>query len=137
VRDVVLAILAQVLAIRIDYRGSVVVDTRDLFFVDGDDNYHAVFLGDFLHQAHSRTIGNLFDCLVPASLLLSTKVGSGKNFLHAENLDALFRGLLDKTHVLFDVQSFDFINRHIGSSSVGTLDKSAFDGAWHMLTSSG
>src|SRR5439155_15621594 len=45
VRDVHLAKLAQVLAVRVDHRGGVIVNPRQIFFVDGHDQDHAVLLG--------------------------------------------------------------------------------------------
>src|SRR6266545_2921605 len=94
VGDVVLSVFAQILAIRVDHRGGVVVNARDLFFINRHNDNHAVRLRDFLHQPHRRAVGNLFDCLVPTRLLFGAEVGRRKYLLHAEYLHALFGGLL-------------------------------------------
>ncbi len=49
VRDVMLAILAEILAVGVDHRRGVVIDAGDLFLVNRNDDHHAVLLGDVLH----------------------------------------------------------------------------------------
>ena len=131
----ILAILAEIFSVGIDYRSGVVIDACDLFFVDRHDNHHAVLFRDLLHQARRFAVGNLFDRFVPTRLLLSAKIGRGENFLHANYLHALLRRLLNKTKMLFNVQPLNVFDWHIGWRGVGALYKSAFNCSWHVKTS--
>jgi len=49
VRDVVLAVFAEVAAVGVDHRGSVEIDAGHFDFVYGHDEDHLVFLGELLH----------------------------------------------------------------------------------------
>src|SRR3954451_13249726 len=49
-RDVVLAVLAEVGAVRVDHRGRVVVDARLLLLVHRHDQHHVVLVGQLAHQ---------------------------------------------------------------------------------------
>ena len=111
--NVVLPILAEILAVGIDYRSRVVVDAGNFLFVDRHDDNHAMRLGHFLHQAHSWTIRNSFDGFIPTRLLLRTEVRSSKHLLHAKYLHALLGGLLDKAQMLFDVESLDVVDGQV------------------------
>src|SRR5215216_1170054 len=133
VRDVVLAILAEVLAIRVDHRGGVVIDPGEFLFIDRHDDDHAVFLSDFLHQPHGWTIRNTLDRFIPARLLFGAEVRSREDLLHAEYLHALLRGLLDEVQVLLDVEAFDLLDRQVGRRCIRTLNKCAFNRAWHEV----
>ena len=81
-----------------------------------------MLFGYLLHQPHSRPVGNLLDRFVPAGLLFGAKVWSRKDLLHAEDLHALLRRLLDKAQVLFNVQAFDIFNWQIRWRRVGCLN---------------
>ena len=59
-RDVVLAIFAEVFAVGVDNGGSVVVDAGHLDFVDGDDEHHLIFLGDLLHMGDGGACRDAF-----------------------------------------------------------------------------
>ena len=56
VRNVILAIFAQVGAVGIDHAGCVVVDACVFLFIDGDDDDHLVFAGVLLHQFGRRSV---------------------------------------------------------------------------------
>src|SRR5439155_1522100 len=60
VRDVRLAVLAEVLAVGVDDRGGVVVDAGLILFIHRDDQHHPVLPGQLLHELRRRTLGNLF-----------------------------------------------------------------------------
>src|SRR6185503_19354554 len=111
VRNVVLAILAEILSIRVDHRGSVVIDPSEFLFVDRHDDNHAVFLRDVLHQSHSWTIGDAFDGFIPARLLFGTKIRSRKDLLHADYLHLLLRRILNELQVFLDIQTLDLLER--------------------------
>src|SRR6478736_1664981 len=133
VRYVVLTILAEILAVRIDHCSSVVIDASDLFFVDRHDDYHAMLFRYFLHETNSRAVRNTFDSFVPARLLFGAEVRCREDLLHADNLNTLLSCLFDKTKMLFDVQPFDFFNRCVSRSSISALYQSAFNCAWHLM----
>src|SRR5437773_4611779 len=132
VRNVVLAILAEIGPVSIDYGSGVVVDAGNLFFVDWDDDYHAVLLRRFLHQLDGRPVGNFFDGFVPAHLLLSAKVRRRKYFLHAQDLHALFGRVFDHRQMLFNVQALDLFNGRVSRPGVLRLNQSAFNYSWHI-----
>src|SRR5262249_19215884 len=77
-RDMMLPVLAEVLSVRIDNGGRVVVHTFDLFFVDGNDECHRVFSRNFTHQLDGRAIRNLLDHSIPPGGLLGAKVWTGE-----------------------------------------------------------
>src|SRR5215208_4424771 len=129
--NVVLAILAEILPVRIDHRGGVVIDAGDLFFIDRHDDHHAVFFGDFLHQPHGWTIGNPFHRFVPARLLFGAKVRRREDLLHADYLHTLFGSLFDKVKVFLNIELLDLLDRQIGGSSIRTLYQCAFNRPWH------
>ena len=53
-RNVVFAILAQNRSVGINHNSCIVEDTRLLSFIDWNDDDHAVFFGEFLHQISCR-----------------------------------------------------------------------------------
>src|SRR5579863_5326985 len=81
VRDMVLAILAEIAAIGVDDGGRIEIDTRHVFFVDGNDDHHLVFGGDFLHELRGGAIGNALDKFVPAGVLFRAKVRAVEELL--------------------------------------------------------
>ena len=87
-RDVVLPIFAEILAIGIDNRRSVVVNTFEVFFVNRNDDGHAVLLGDLLEQPGGGAVGDLLGGVVPLGLLLGAEVGRVEHLLQAQHLHA-------------------------------------------------
>ena len=57
-RNVRLAIFAEIFSVGVDDRGGVVVDAGLLFLVDRNNDHHAVLLRHVLHQLDCRPIGN-------------------------------------------------------------------------------
>src|SRR5438045_8537640 len=74
VRNMCLAIFAKIRTVRVDNGGGIVVNARLFFFVDRNDDHHAVLLGDLLHQLNGRPIGYLLDRFIPARLLLRAEI---------------------------------------------------------------
>src|SRR5690606_34902099 len=107
VRDVRLAILAEVFAIRIDNGGGVVIDARLLLFIDRDDEHHAELLRNVLHQFDGRPIGNFLDRLVPTRLLLGTEIRRREDLLKAKDLHTFSRRVFDELHLMVDVRLLD------------------------------
>src|SRR5206468_4938171 len=95
-RNVVLAVFAEVTAVGVDDRGSVEVNAGHFHFVNGDDEDHLVLFGEFLHQRDGGSIGDAFGQFVPASLLLGAKVRAIEEFLQAEDLHFFLGGVGDQ-----------------------------------------
>ena len=73
VRDVVLAVLAEVRAVGVEDGGGVVVDARVLALVDGHDDRHLVLLRD-LRDRLGRGPGHALGGVVPARVLRRAEV---------------------------------------------------------------
>jgi hypothetical protein len=86
VRDVVLAVLAEILAVGVDDGGGVEVQARHLLFIDRDHDHHLVLGRDLLHQLGGRSIGNALGQVVPANVLLGAEIRTVEKFLEAEHL---------------------------------------------------
>src|SRR5687768_7322554 len=108
--DVVLSILAEILAVGINHRGRVVVNSGDLFFVNRDHDNHTVCLGHFLHQPDGWPIRDSFHGFIPACLLFGAEVRRSKNFLHANYLHALCGSFLDEAKMLFKIDSLNIVD---------------------------
>ena len=91
-RNVVLAIFAQVAAVGVDHGGRVEINAGHFDFVDGHDEDHLMFLREFLHVRDGRAIGHGLGQFVPARLLLGAKIGAVEKFLQAEDLHFFLRG---------------------------------------------
>jgi len=131
VRNVMLAILAQIAAVGIDYRSGVVVDAGGLFLVDRHHDHHPVPARQLLHQLDGGAVGNALGGLVPARILLGAKIRAGEDFLHAQNLHALGGGLFDQRQGLVDVGFADDGDRFIRRTGHRGLDQSALDDSRH------
>ena len=98
VRDVVLAVLAQIRAVRIVDRRRVVVHAGLLALVHRHDHRHLVLLRELRHQLRRRP-GHRFGDVVPVRVLRRTEVRAVEDLLEAEDLDAAAAGFLDERHV--------------------------------------
>jgi hypothetical protein len=65
-------------------------------------------------------------------LLLGAEVGRGEDFLHAENLHALSRGVSNHRYVLFDVGALNLFDGRVGGRGVGGLYETASDSSCHI-----
>ena len=110
-RDVVLAVLAQVAAVGVEDGGGVVVHAGHSFFVDGKDNHHAVLFGEFLRPADRGAVGDALGLRIPTDVLFGAKVGPEEDLLQAENLYPLAGGLSNQALVLADHLPLDFFER--------------------------
>ena len=110
-RNVMLPIFPEVLAVGIDDGRRVVIDALDVLFVNRNDDRHAVFPGGLAHELNRGTVGNFLDHAVPARRLLCTEVRTGEDFLHAQDLCALSRSLIDQLQMFLDGLVFDFLER--------------------------
>src|SRR6267154_1297062 len=115
-RNMVLAVFAEVAAIGVDDCGGVVVDAGHFDFVDRDNKNHLVFLSELLHGRDGGAAGDFFRQLVPTGLLLGAKIGAVEKFLKAEDLHFLLGGIGDQAlvfgdHLLLDVRERIFLRR--------------------------
>src|SRR6266478_3708925 len=113
VRNVVLAIFAEIAAVGVDHRGGIVVHAGHFHFVDGHDEHHLVFLRQLLHARDRGAVGDALGQLVPAGLLFGAKVGAIEKFLEAEDLHFLLGSVGDQPFVLGDHFLFDVIELHL------------------------
>ena len=131
VRDVMLAIFAEIFSVGVDDGGGVEVDAGHLLFVDRDDDHHVVLLGDLLHQLGGGAVGDALGQFVPAGVLLGAEIRAVEKFLQAEDLRFLLRGLLDQLEVLVDHGLANLRQRTIGGNGVAGLNQGAADIAGH------
>src|SRR5271154_4511738 len=115
-RDVVLAVFAEVAAVGIDDRGGVVIDAGHFGFVNGNDENHLMALGEFLHAGHGGAVRDALGQFVPAGLLLRAKVGAVEKLLQAEDLHFFLGGRFDEVlvlghHFFFDLGERVFFGR--------------------------
>src|SRR3954467_3098076 len=125
VRDVVLAVLAEVLAVRIDHRGRVVVDAGDLLFINRHHHHHAVLLRDRLHGLNSGAVRNPLDHVVPERLLLGAKVRTVEQILEAQHLYAAASGFIDQRQMLVEHPLLDVVGRALERDVCLDLNQSA------------
>ena len=130
-RNVILAILAEISPVSVNDGRGVVVNAGDLFFVDRHDNHHVVLLCRLLHYPGRRAFRNLLDRVVPAHLLLGTEVWRREDFLHAENLHALFGRIFDQRQMFFEILLLDLFYRRISWRRISCLNQSASNCSWH------
>src|SRR6266700_6161743 len=83
VRQMMLAVLAEIAAVGVDDRGRVEVDPGHLLFVDRDDNHHVMLCCNLLHQLRGRPVGYAFGHVIPTRVLLRAEIRSVKKFLQA------------------------------------------------------
>src|SRR6266705_620239 len=100
VRDVVLAVLAEVAAVSVNDRGSVEVDAGHFHFVNGYDQDHFIFFGDLLHERHGGPVGDALGQLIPAGLLFRAEVRAVEQLLKPQDLHFFLRGIGNQALVL-------------------------------------
>src|ERR1700759_3422108 len=88
-RDVVLAVLAEVAAVGVADGGGVVVDALLLDLVDRDDQDHVQLAGQVLHEAGGGAAGHLLGPAVPLRVLDLAEVRAVEQLLQAGDLGAL------------------------------------------------
>src|SRR5207237_2685496 len=137
VRNMVLAIFAQVGAIGVEHRSSVEVKPRHLLLVDGDDHNHAMLSSKLLHLANDGTIGNGLGEFVPAGVLFGTKIWPVEQLLQAENLDFLLCGLRDQFDVLFEHGTLYLVERMRRIEHIARLDETTADDSSHKKPPAG
>src|SRR6201996_6802589 len=101
-RDVILAMLAEVAAVGVDDRGGVVVHTLLLDLVHRDDQDHVQLAGQVLHQAGGGAAGNGLGPAVPLRVLHLAEVGAVEQLLQAGHLDPLAGCLPQGVNGVFD-----------------------------------
>ena len=77
-RNVVLAIFAQITSVGVDHRSGVVINAGHFDFVDGNNKNHLIFFRELLHQGDGGAVGDALGEFIPAGLLLRTKIRTVK-----------------------------------------------------------
>jgi len=126
-RDMRLAILAEIAAVCIDNRGGVVVDARHLFLVDGHHDNHLVLLRVFLHELRRMALRDALRGGVPLPVLARTEIGLGKHFLETKHLHALLARVFDHGNMSIDHDIPDLVGLHGHVALEGHLDQAAFE----------
>src|SRR6266540_4066800 len=101
-RDVLLAVLAEVRPVGVDHRGGVVVDTGLLFLVDRDDEDDAVLARHVLHQLRGRPARDRLGVRVVVRVLHLAEVRPVEQLLQAHHLRALRGGGADRGDRVLD-----------------------------------
>src|SRR5882724_13534032 len=135
VRNMVLPVLAQVSAVRVDDRRGIEIKAGHLLFVHRNDHCHAVLGGNPLHQFGGGAVWDAFGQFVPANILLRAKIGSVEKFLKAKHADFFLGSLLDQLEVLLDHGLFDLRQRMIAAKRVARLDQATANDSRHGSTS--
>src|SRR3954454_16554088 len=133
VRDVILAVLAEVGAVGVDDGGGVVVNAGFFFLVQRHDDDHAVLFRVLLHQLRGRTVGDFLDRVVPARALLGAEIRAGENLLHAQHLNARGAGLVDVLESALGLRLANGVERFARVASKGRLDQTASDDSGHAF----
>src|SRR3546814_6049093 len=89
-RDVGLAVLAEVAAVGVDDRAGVVVDAGDVLLVDRHHDDHRVLLRVVLHEADGGAVGDLLGSGIPLGVLARTEVRL-RSEEHTSELQSLMR----------------------------------------------
>ncbi len=132
-RDVGLAVLAEVSAVVVDHRGGVVVDAFLLELVDRDDEGDVMLARQVLHQPDGGAVGDRLGEIVPAGGLLGAEVRAVEDLLQADDLRAGFRGLPDVIDVLVDHGLLGGFERSVRRRDVGGLNQRAADISGHWV----
>ncbi len=132
VRDVMLAILAQILAVGVDDGGGIEVKPGKVLLEDWNHQHHAMARGFLLHQLDGWAVGYLLGHVVPADMLLRAKVRAIEEFLEAEHLHALLRRRADQLEVLLHHGLLDRGHGVRRSELVVRLDQTTADYPRHM-----
>src|SRR2546425_6667338 len=102
VRDVGLAVLAEVAAVRVDDRGGVVVDAGLVLLVHRHDEHHAVLARELLHELRGGTVRDLLRVAVVLAVLHLAEVRPVEELLKAHHLRPLLGRVGDVGGVLLD-----------------------------------
>ena len=124
-RNVCLAVLAEVLSVRVDNRCSIEIHAGHVLFIERHDDYHGVLPGVVLHQLRRWAVGNLLGGCIPLAVLAWTEIGLGKDFLKTQHLHTLVGGALNKGNVCFEHALANLVGRHGAITLQAHLDQAA------------
>ena len=134
-RNVILAVLAEVRTIGIDHRGGVVVDAGHLALVERDDHRHLVLRRDRAEVLDGGT-GHRLGGVVPALVLAGAEVRAVEDFLQTQDLDALLAGVVNHRQVLLEHRRLDLGDRlALVVDRVRRLDQTTQNLACHVRLS--
>ncbi len=121
--DVRLAILAQIVAVVVNDRRSVVVNAFRLHFIHWQDDRNMQFLRQLANQLRRRAVRHWLGKVIPARRLLRAEIWPVENFLQADNLRSSRGRLTDHAHMLVDHGLLDFFQRPLGRYDVSGLNQ--------------
>src|SRR6266481_2684841 len=101
-RNMVLAVFAEVAAVPVDDCGGVEIDAVHFDFVSGHNEDHLIFLSELLHERDRGAVGNTFGQFIPTGLLLGAEVRAIEKLLEAEDLHLFLGGIGNQALVLGD-----------------------------------
>src|SRR5580692_5492664 len=108
-RDMVLAIFAEILSVGVKDGRGVEIHTCHFHFVDRHVERHAIFFRELLHARRGRTAGYRLGQAIPFLFLLRAEIGAVEKLLQAENLHFSFGGIGDELLVLGDHLFLDLL----------------------------
>src|ERR1017187_7456909 len=131
VRNMRLAIFAEIAAFGRNHRGGVVVHALQLAFVYRDNQGDVVLAGDVLHEAHRGAVRHGLGEIVPSHLLLGAEIRTVEQLLEAHDSRAGVGGLPDIAQMLVDHGPLDLWQRQIRRGIRVRLDERTADETWH------
>jgi len=131
-RNVVLAIFAEVAAVGVDHRGRIEIKPGHFDLVNGNHEDHLMFFRELLHVRDSGAVGDGLGEFVPTSLLLGAKIGAVEKFLESEDLNFFLccggdEVVMLRHHFLFDLRERILLRRPFTTG----LDQTAADNTGH------
>src|SRR5262245_8164803 len=131
-RNMRLAILAEIAAVGVEERRGVLVHAGLLALVDRDHHRHLVLPRD-RHQLLHRRAGHRLGGVVPPPILARAEVRAIEDLLQTQDLDTLLAGVVDHRQVFLEHRRLD-----IGDAArfivdrIGGLDQAADDITGHV-----
>ena len=122
-RNVCLAILADEVAVLVDHRGSVVINSLALDLIDWHNQRQPKLFRKRLHELNGRPIRHWFGEVVPANRLLSAKVRPVENLLQTNDLRAIGRSLANHRDMLVEHRLLDRSQAALRRSFILRLDQ--------------
>ena len=123
----VLAILTEKGAVRVDHRGGIVVDAGDRHFIHRHHEHDGQFARQILHQVRRRPVGNRLGRGIPLRILFGAEVWAVEELLQAYDLRAARRGFPNELDVFLDRTRLVHLDRFGPVGFVVRLDQADRD----------
>jgi len=122
-RNMGLAILAEIASVGVDDRGGIVIDPGHCLLVDRDHDHHLVLPGEVLHEPDRRPVRNALGRRIPFRVLARTEIGLVEHLLQAQHLHARLTGLVDQGNMRLQHRLGDLLRRLLGRRLEAHLDE--------------